>query len=318
MARPTKQGLDYFTIDVDFFQNRKVRKINRACGAASTAILICLLCNSYRDKGYYIEWDEDLPFDISDEVGVSEGAVKEVIAKAVQVGFFDEELYKRYSILTSEEIQRRFKSSTLKRSEIIINSDYWIIDGRNGVIDVKNSVNTDGSTQSKVKKSKVKESKEEGTAVPSGMTDEEIIVAADYIENVEKEKSCAKKEKVSIELPFAEEEFADLWKRWKEYKKREHRFQYKTADSEQSALKDLFNKSGRQLKYAVMIINKSISNGWKGFFPLKKEDYAEVSTGRGQGNSTGKSDLSNLKNLAENVMAGIESDNVPEYLRKRE
>ncbi|MCS2285181.1 DUF4373 domain-containing protein [Bacteroides fragilis] len=45
MARPTKQGIEYFSLDVDFFSDIKVRRISKACGPASTSILICLLCN---------------------------------------------------------------------------------------------------------------------------------------------------------------------------------------------------------------------------------------------------------------------------------
>lgn len=86
-GRPTKQGIDYFPMDVGFFTDVKIRKISRACGSQSTSILICLLCNIYKDEGYYILWDDDLPFVIADTVGVSEGAVKEVLIKSLQVGF---------------------------------------------------------------------------------------------------------------------------------------------------------------------------------------------------------------------------------------
>lgn len=107
-GRPTKQGIDYFPLDVGFFSDIKIRKISRACGSQSASILICLLCNIYKDEGYYILWDEDLPFVIADTVGVSEGAVKEVLLKALQVGFFDNALYEKYNILTSYGIQKRF------------------------------------------------------------------------------------------------------------------------------------------------------------------------------------------------------------------
>ena len=107
MARPTKQGIEYFSLDVDFFSDIKVRRISKACGPASTSILICLLCNIYRDKGYYIEWDEDLPFVVADTIGTTEGAVEEVVKKAVQVGFFDKSLFDQYRILTSNGIQNR-------------------------------------------------------------------------------------------------------------------------------------------------------------------------------------------------------------------
>lgn len=112
MGRPTKQGIDYFPLDVGFFTDLKIRKISRACGSQSTSILICLLCNIYRNNGYYIVWDKDMPFVIADEIGVTEDAVSQVVIKAVQVGFFNEELYEKFGILTSETIQRRWLKIT--------------------------------------------------------------------------------------------------------------------------------------------------------------------------------------------------------------
>ena len=79
MARPTKQGLDYFPLDVGFLQNVKVRRIMRACGIQSIPVLISLLANTYRDEGYFLRWDNDMPFLIADELGVSEGAVTAVV-----------------------------------------------------------------------------------------------------------------------------------------------------------------------------------------------------------------------------------------------
>mgnify|MGYP000129215125 FL=1 len=171
MARPVKQGIDYFPFDVDFFSDIKIRKIARACGSQATSILICLLCNIYKDNGYYILWDEDLPFVIADTVGVSEGAVKEVIYKALQVDFFDQNIYNKYQVLTSYGIQKRFKSAVYKRESIEYIEEYMVSDVRNNVSDVKNKVTDVRSTQSKVKKSKVKKSKENKKEIsPEGDT----------------------------------------------------------------------------------------------------------------------------------------------------
>ncbi len=158
-GRPTKQGIDYFSIDVGFFTDVKVRKISRACGASSTSILICLLCNIYKDNGYYILWDEDLPFVIADIVGVSEGAVKEVLLKALQVDFFSKDMYDKYNILTSNGIQKRFFLATYQRKETSIIRDY-LIDCTNNLINcTNNSINHADNEQSKVnrKNSKTKE-----------------------------------------------------------------------------------------------------------------------------------------------------------------
>ena len=151
MARPLKQGLEYFSFDTDFFSDVKIRRISRACGPASTSILICLLCNIYRDKGYYIAWDENLPFVVADTIGTTEGAVEEVIKKAIQVGFFDKELFDKYKILTSNGIQTRFKSAVSRREEIEYVVDYLVSERKNDVIACKNEFIDDQSTPSNVK-----------------------------------------------------------------------------------------------------------------------------------------------------------------------
>ena len=164
MARPKKQGIDYFPLDVNFFSDVKIRKIARACGSQSTSILICLLFNIYKDNGYYILWDEDLPFVIADSVGVSEGAVKEVILKAIQVDFFDKDIYEKYKVLTSHGIQSRFKSAVYKREEIEYVVEYLVSDIQNSISDGKNCVSDTESTQSKVKVNR-KKNKENSTKV---------------------------------------------------------------------------------------------------------------------------------------------------------
>ena len=127
MARPLKQGLDYFPLNVDFLSDVKIRKIMRACGTNSIAILISLLGNIYKD-GYYILWDSDMPFLISDEVGVSEGAVCEVVNKALQVGAFHQDIYDKHEILTSKGIQERFYSATVERNKVDFDEKICLLD----------------------------------------------------------------------------------------------------------------------------------------------------------------------------------------------
>lgn len=171
-GRPTKQGIDYFPMDVGFFTDVKIRKISRACGSQSTSILICLLCNIYKDEGYYILWDEDLPFVIADTVGVSEGAVKEVLIKSLQVGFFDQELYEKYKILTSSGIQKRFLLATYQRKETTIITEYLINCANNPINCTNNSINHSDNEQSKskvkVNRKKRKEKENNKETSPNG------------------------------------------------------------------------------------------------------------------------------------------------------
>lgn len=171
-GRPTKQGIDYFPMNVGFFTDVKIRKISRACGSQSTSILICLLCNIYKDEGYYILWDEDLPFVIADTVGVSEGAVKEVLIKSLQVGFFDQELYEKYKILTSSGIQKRFLLATYQRKETTIIPEYLINCANNSINCTNNSINHSDNEQSKskvkVNRKKRKEKENNKETSPNG------------------------------------------------------------------------------------------------------------------------------------------------------
>ena len=171
-GRPTKQGIDYFPMDVGFFTDVKIRKISRACGSQSTSILICLLCNIYKDEGYYILWDKDLPFVIADTVGVSECAVKEVLIKSLQVGFFDQELYEKYKILTSSGIQKRFLLATYQRKETTIIPEYLINCANNSINCTNNSINHSDNEQSKskvkVNRKKRKEKENNKETSPNG------------------------------------------------------------------------------------------------------------------------------------------------------
>jgi DnaD and phage-associated domain len=171
VARPTKKGLDYFPLDVDFLSDLKVRRIIKACGKEAVHILVALLANIYRDEGYYVLWDDDLAFLVADEVGTKEGTVEELVRKAVQVKFFDKDIFDKYSVLTSKGIQNRYILATKERKKVELEFKYLLtnevnrsnisINGRN------NSVNQGNNQQSKVKESKEKEIKEDATASES-------------------------------------------------------------------------------------------------------------------------------------------------------
>ena len=83
-----------------------------------------------------------------------------------------------------------------------------------------------------------------------------------------KENDNNEKEVRVINYPFESENFMHYWSMWKEYKKKEHRFNFKTAISEQMALNSLKKKSGNNEESAIEIIEHSISCGYKGLFLL--------------------------------------------------
>ena len=52
MARPTKEGLDYFPLDVDVFEDEKIEAIAGEFGLKGEIAVIKLLCAIYK-KGYF-------------------------------------------------------------------------------------------------------------------------------------------------------------------------------------------------------------------------------------------------------------------------
>ena len=108
MARPKKTGFDYFPFDVDLFSDYKVRKLMRHQGGSqAVAVYALLLCNIYRN-GYYLRWDDELPFFMSETLGLKEAYIVDVILYCAAVGLFDKELYDKEKVLTSKGIQTRY------------------------------------------------------------------------------------------------------------------------------------------------------------------------------------------------------------------
>ena len=107
MARTAKQGLGYFPFDIDFFQDLRIRKLIKYQGGKAVTVYALLLCIIYKD-GYYIRWDDELPFIISEQTGYDEAYIREVIQCCLNIGLFSKELFRTEGILTSKGIQVRY------------------------------------------------------------------------------------------------------------------------------------------------------------------------------------------------------------------
>jgi uncharacterized protein YdaU (DUF1376 family) len=87
------------------------------------------------------------------------------------------------------------------------------------------------------------------------------------------------KKVLEIILPFDSEEFKTAWKNWKEYKRVEKNFKFKSDISESIALKKLLADCLGRENIALEMIETSISAGWTGLFtPTKKQNYEPIAT----------------------------------------
>ena len=177
MARPLKNGLDYFPMDVDFFSDIKIRKLIKFQGAKAIAVYSYLLCIIYKN-GYYCEWDNDLPFIISEVTGCNEAYISEVIKCLFEIGILNKNMYEKHNILTSAGIQKRYKNVNARSQSIKIMKKYLLIKSEETEVNVtetevnvtetevnatETEVNVTLSAQRKEKERKEKKIKENKT-----------------------------------------------------------------------------------------------------------------------------------------------------------
>lgn len=163
MARTHKTGLDYFSFDIDFFNDEKVEFVSAKYGNIGELIVVKLLCRIYRN-GYFLKWGEDecLLFSKRSGDSINQDLVDDVISELLNRDFFCNETYKKYFVLTSNGIQRRFLEATKRRKSVDVAEEYFIADTTGFNVNII-SLNVNINTQRKVKESKGKERKEDKT-----------------------------------------------------------------------------------------------------------------------------------------------------------
>lgn len=151
MARPVDSSLEYFSLDVDFFDDPKILMIEEQFGVKGGYVATRLLCMIYRN-GYFIEWNDDMALVIAKRVGngISHTCVIDIVNALVKRSFFDKTLFNRCAILTSRGIQKRWlKVVTDAKRKAKLNPDYDLTSEINSVIPVVSSPIIQEETPSK-------------------------------------------------------------------------------------------------------------------------------------------------------------------------
>lgn len=161
MARPKKDGLEYFPLDVVAGIDDEIELIEAVYGLEGFAIFIKLLQSVYKN-GYYINWTKKEQLLFTKRVNVTETIVNEVINACLEWGLFNKKIYEEHNVLTSHGIQQRFLLAIGRRTAVEFYKEYLLLNKtevsatKNLVIVTKTEVNVDNNPQSKVKESKKK------------------------------------------------------------------------------------------------------------------------------------------------------------------
>lgn len=180
MARPRKDGIDYFSLDTDFFSDKKVKILKARYGTDGVTMYIYLLCEIYKN-GYYLKIDEDYDYLMSEELNMSVDKVMQIRTFLLERSMFDKQLFQSDAVLTSTGIQKRYQEAVRGRaSKTPLEVDeFWLLkkSETQSFIKVKAFLNNSENNQSFsennqsfseekcTKESKVKENKVNETKV---------------------------------------------------------------------------------------------------------------------------------------------------------
>ena len=158
------EGIPYFPLDV--YVDDKIRLIEAEFGLKGFAVIVKLYQKIYGGFGYYCEWTKDVGLLFSQDVGEGYSSVSEIVSAAIRRGIFDNDLYEKYNILTSQGVQKRYFSAVSRRKQINVKSEYLLINVEQFSKNVnissenvsRNTKNAYNFEQSKEKKTKVNKS----------------------------------------------------------------------------------------------------------------------------------------------------------------
>jgi len=126
MARPHKQGIDYFSLDVVL--DDKFELFEAEYGLQGFGFIIKLFQKIYEANGYYYKWSDDEKLLFSKKINVDINLINDYITCALKRDIFNKNLFEKYNILTSNGIQKRFLEASKRRKRIEIIKEYFLID----------------------------------------------------------------------------------------------------------------------------------------------------------------------------------------------
>jgi hypothetical protein len=160
MGRPTKQGIDFFSLDCNL--DAKLELFITESGAEGFGLLIILFQLIYKGEGYYIKLDDDLYLRMRRESFSQTEAIVSAVENAIKRGIFSKDMVDQFGILTSSGIQKRYFPAAKKKKSVVVDRKFLLID----VSEYNNLIDSDGnrlkSCGNATKEKEKEKEKEEG------------------------------------------------------------------------------------------------------------------------------------------------------------
>ena len=320
-----KKGLDFFYLKIIFYDDIKIRKLIRYHGAQAVVVYQLILIRIFTE-GYYLNWDDDLAFVISETSHLEDDYVNKVIKYCIEIGLFDKTLFEQSKVMTSADIQNQFFDfCVVSKRRIPAENPYLLIDLSQKAVrlsKIRNNSEKRGDSseqslvfteespsdntifpnnsekrgdssefklQSRVEKSRVDNNTPltplGGNGDDNPVDDFGVVLEdnrGDSGLNESREKDSNENHTVvevkeaaendnpkgyeKFDLSYIEEPFREAFFSWLEYKRADQSFKYKSDRSIKTCYNKLVELSGNNPHKAMLLVEQSIANGWKGFF----------------------------------------------------
>lgn len=119
MARRTEDGIKYFPVNSDIIHSNKIKLTLAELGPNMWGVLFPLLCKIYRENGYWIDWfDTDVKLILKGEcASIEMEYIDRVVAELLKRKFFNQKMFEKYGILTSDRIQDNYIEAKRRNKE---------------------------------------------------------------------------------------------------------------------------------------------------------------------------------------------------------
>ncbi len=244
MARQKKQGIDYFSLDCDFFSDKKIKILKARYGADGITIYLYLLCEIYRN-GYYIIVDDDFYYIMSDDLNMNCDKVKQVLTFLLERSMFDKQLFQSDAVLTSAGIQRRFQlavKTRAKKNPIEVER-FWLLKKEETEPFIKVTLFNDNSEKKENNSKKNNDNSQEKSLKESKVNNKYI-----YYNNPE---------------------LNDAFEKYILMRNQQQRTPLMKEQIE--ALRQELSSLGKDEQERILICKTAFIRGWKGFYPLNKQ-----------------------------------------------
>lgn len=124
-----RNGIDFFPFPSS--NSTALKLLEAKLKLRGVAIYIKLLQKIFSEEGYFYKISDDVILLLKQEIGVNDNIIPDVINECLTRGLFDKSMYEKYSILTSDEIQKEFLNAVRKRKNIEMKEEYRLLFARN-------------------------------------------------------------------------------------------------------------------------------------------------------------------------------------------